>query len=110
MKTKFFTYLVLCFLLSSLQSQAHVWALTLNGGGFSQCAIIICNSDGTGLNVAHSFHGPAGFHPYGNILMASDGNLYGTCYDGGTYGSCTVFKFDPTGQIYTDVYSFDIMH
>jgi len=110
MKTKFFTYTVLCFLFSAYQSQAHVWALTLNGGGFGMGAIIICNNDGSGLNVAHSFQGPAGYHPYGNILMASDGNLYGTCYDGGTYGSCTVFKFEPTTQIYTDVYSFDIMH
>ena len=110
MKTKFFTYLLLGLLLISYQSNAHVWALTLNGGGFGMGAIIICNNDGTGLNVAHSFQGPAGYHPYGNILMASDGNLYGTCYDGGDYGSCTVFRFDPTAQVYTDVYSFDIMH
>jgi uncharacterized repeat protein (TIGR03803 family) len=109
MKTKFFTYAVLCLVLFSIQSQAHVWMLTTNGGAFSQGAIIICNNNGTGLNVAHSFQSPAGFHPYGNLLMASDGNLYGTCYDGGQFGSCTVFRFEPTTQLYSDVYDFNIV-
>jgi len=107
---KTFTYVVLFLFLSSFQTQAHVWALTWGGGAFSQGAIIICNSDGTGLNVAHSFQSPAGFHPYGNLLLASDGNLYGTCFDGGLFGSCTVFRYAPTTQIYTDVYSFDIIN
>lgn len=109
MKTKFFTYAVFCLVLFTIQSHAHVWMLTTNGGAFGQGAIIICNNNGTGLNVAHSFQSPDGFHPYGNLLMASDGNLYGTCYDGGQFGSCTVFRFEPTNQLYTDVYDFNII-
>jgi uncharacterized repeat protein (TIGR03803 family) len=111
MKTKLLlSIFAAMFIVTAAHSQSHVWGLTLNGGGASQGAIIVSNSDGTGLNVAHSFQGPAGFHPYGNLLLASDGNLYGTCYDGGTYGSCTIFKYEPSTGIYTDVYSFDIVH
>src|SRR6185295_9777043 len=97
MKTKLLlsSILVALFTISIANAQSHVWALTLNGGGASQGSIIVCNNDGTGLNVAHSFQGPDGYHPYGNLLCASDGNLYGTCYDGGCYGSCTIFRLIP---------------
>lgn len=112
MKTKLFfsTIILILFAFASSHAQTHVWALTLNGGAFNQGAIVISNNDGTGLNVAHSFQSPAGYHPYGNLLSASDGNLYGTCYDGGTYGSCTIFRLAPGTGIYTDVVSFDIVH
>jgi uncharacterized repeat protein (TIGR03803 family) len=43
-------------------------------------------------------------------LYASDGNLYGTCYDGGSFASCTIFRLNPSTCVYTDVVSFDITH
>jgi len=111
MKTKLLSSIFVAFLaFTNANSQSHLWALTLNGGGASMGSIIVCNDNGTGLNVAHSFQGPAGYHPYGNLLCASDGNLYGTCYDGGLFGSCTIFRLIPSTGIYTDVVSFDIVH
>src|SRR5579871_647513 len=48
----------------------------------------------------YSFQGGTtdGLNPYGGLIQASDGNLYGTCYEGGAYGyGGTVFKITPSG-------------
>src|ERR1041384_2021658 len=112
MKTKLFISSVLFyfFILNNVNAQSSLWGMTLNGGAYGLGAIVHANSNGTGLSVAHSFQSPAGFHPYGNLLYASDGNLYGTCYDGGSFASCTIFRLNPSTNAYTDVVSFDITH
>ncbi len=52
-----------------------------------------------------------GSTPLASLIQASDGNLYGTTYNGGTNatscnGGCgTIFKITPTGQL-TTVYNF----
>jgi uncharacterized repeat protein (TIGR03803 family) len=112
MKTKLLFQGIMLVLLTAgyVQSQSQQWATTLNGGLYGQGAIVQASSNGTGFTVAHSFQYPAGFHPYGDLLLASDGNLYGTCYDGGSFASCTCYRFDPSTGAYTDVYDFDITH
>jgi uncharacterized repeat protein (TIGR03803 family) len=51
-----------------------------------------------------------GKHPYAGLILASDGNFYGTTFNGGNYsasasGSGTVFKITPDGAL-TTLYSF----
>jgi len=41
-------------------------------------------------------------------MQASNGQLYGTCYLGGQYASCTCDRFDPVTGTYYDIYDFDI--
>jgi uncharacterized repeat protein (TIGR03803 family) len=50
--------------------------------------------------------------PSGSLIQGSDGNFYGTTYEGGTSTNCgvgvgcgTVFRFSPNGS-YTSLYSF----
>ncbi len=57
-----------------------------------------------------------GFFPVGGVILALDGNFYGTTRDGGSnktcgngYGCGTVFKLTPEG-ILTTLYSFDGLH
>jgi uncharacterized repeat protein (TIGR03803 family) len=53
-----------------------------------------------------------GATPYGGLVQATDGNFYGTTYQGGALGNCgglygcgTVFKITPGGTL-TTLYSF----
>ncbi len=46
-----------------------------------------------------------GAYPEARLLLGSDGNFYGTTYQGGANGSGTVFKITPTGKL-TTLYSF----
>jgi uncharacterized repeat protein (TIGR03803 family) len=56
--------------------------------------------------VLYSFAGGSdGQHPYADVIQGSDGNFYGTTYDGGANGLGTVFKLTPSGTE-TVLYSF----
>ena len=56
--------------------------------------------------VLYSFKGPPdGDLPLSGVIRDADGNLYGTDYEGGTYGYGTVFKVDTKGNE-TVLYSF----
>ena len=43
--------------------------------------------------------------PYGGLIQATNGNLYGTTLAGGTSGTGTVFEITPAGQL-TTLYKF----
>jgi uncharacterized repeat protein (TIGR03803 family) len=52
------------------------------------------------FDVLHPFtDGVDGASPYAALIQATDGNFYGTAYDGGTAGVGTVFKMTPTGTL-----------
>jgi len=46
-----------------------------------------------------------GMRPMGGLLQSSDGNFYGTTYQGGLFGAGTVFKITPAGTL-TTIYDF----
>lgn len=64
-------------------------------------------------SVLHTFVGTDGSYPYDNMILGSDGNLYGTTLYGGNVtgnvcsgnGCGTVFKITPQGK-FTSLYSF----
>jgi uncharacterized repeat protein (TIGR03803 family) len=58
----------------------------------------------------HSFDGTDGYYPVSPVVQATDGNFYGTTYEGGTGKTSpvgTVFKLTPEGML-TTLHSFDI--
>ncbi|HEY4902636.1 MAG TPA: choice-of-anchor tandem repeat GloVer-containing protein [Candidatus Sulfotelmatobacter sp.] len=52
-----------------------------------------------------SFDGTDGALPYAGVVQGTDGNFYGTTYNGGSYGYGTVFKISAVGKL-SSLYSF----
>ena len=59
------------------------------------------------VQVAHDFAGGAtdGASPEGGLILATDGNFYGTTSGGGAFGGGTIFRMTPSGTI-TVLHSF----
>jgi uncharacterized repeat protein (TIGR03803 family) len=87
---------------------------TTFAGGYSYCALQGCGTifkittSGT-LTTLYWFSGADGYSPYAGLVQGSDGNFYGTTYNGGAYcpphGCGTVFKISASGML-TTLYSF----
>ena len=111
MKSKLLLKFTLLLLPGMLHAQVQqMWAVTAGGGTSFEGTIISMNPDGTGLSVVYSYSCSAtsGCLPIGNLLQASNGQLYGACYHGGQYGSCTIDRYDPVTGTYYDIYDFGI--
>ena len=57
------------------------------------------------ITTLHNFVGTDGQWPEGQLIQASDGNLYGTTGEGGANGGGTIFKISLAGTL-TTLYSF----
>src|SRR6202040_4182824 len=104
-------------------SDGNLYGTTINGGGStgsagcpSGCGTVYeLSKDSNGnftFTVLHSFKGGTtdGSTPYGGVIQASDGNLYGTTTAGGTINFGTVYELskDSNGNfiIFTILRSF----
>ncbi|MBV9961352.1 MAG: T9SS type A sorting domain-containing protein [Parafilimonas sp.] len=73
---------------------------TTYGGGTNSNGTIFKITTGGKFTVVRQLNGATdGSYPQSDLLLASDGSLYGTCSSGGQFGSGTIFK------ISTGVYS-----
>jgi uncharacterized repeat protein (TIGR03803 family) len=88
----------------------QLFGTTTEGGVANQGTIFKISPDGTGFTTVFNFAEPEGWSPRGNLMQASNGKLYGTCYEGGDYLSCTIYCYDPAADTCYDVYDFDITH
>ncbi|HUA14889.1 MAG TPA: choice-of-anchor tandem repeat GloVer-containing protein [Verrucomicrobiae bacterium] len=87
-----------------MDAAGNLYGTTAEGGGgdctalgYSGCGTVF-KLDTSGVEtVLHSFAGEPtdGAIPYAGLTLGSDGNLYGTTYNGGTANAGTVFKIVP---------------
>ena len=79
-------------------SDGNLYGTTNNGGSVNFGVAYELSKDASGnftvFTVLHSFNGGAtdGLSPYGGLIQASDGNLYGTTYDGGSVNIGTAYE------------------
>src|SRR6185437_4251066 len=87
----------------------NLYGTTQKGGASGYGTVFRVNSSKGTETVLHVFAGGTGdgSYPYGGLIQASDGNLYGTTQQGGASGSGTVFRINPTTGATSIVYSFE---
>lgn len=70
-------------------------------------SIFRLNIESHELTTLVSFDGANGKNPMGDLLIAPDGNLYGTTNMGGIYDKGTIFEFSTTTNSFKSLASFD---
>jgi uncharacterized repeat protein (TIGR03803 family) len=87
---------------------ANLYGTTLEGGAIGGGTVFKITPTGT-LTTLYSFCSQEGcsdgLDPFGGLVLATDGNFYGTTDAGGAEGFGTIFKITPTGTL-TTLYSF----
>ncbi len=76
-----------------------------NPGCGEGCGVVfkLTHSGGSWTETDYAFTGGSdGGYPYGQVLLGSDGNLYGATRLGGAYGSGTVYQLTPSGSGWTE--------
>jgi uncharacterized repeat protein (TIGR03803 family) len=91
-----------------LATNGNFYGTTQSGGSVGAGTLFKITPSGT-LTTLHNFTnaGADGGLPAGALIQATDGNLYGTTWTGGTNNDGTVFKMTPSGTL-TTLHSFDM--
>jgi uncharacterized repeat protein (TIGR03803 family) len=98
-----------------LAADGNFYGTTAGYGGsnedctFGPCGTVFKITSGGTLTTIHSFDGTDGSSPYAGLIQATDGNLYGTTFGGGTNGNGTIFKITSAGTL-TTLHRFDGTH
>jgi uncharacterized repeat protein (TIGR03803 family) len=91
-----------------LATNGELYGITTAGGASGKGTVFKITPSGT-LATLHSFcadNGCAdGSYPYAGLILAANGDLYGTTKAGGATGNGTVFEITPSGAL-TTLYSF----
>jgi uncharacterized repeat protein (TIGR03803 family) len=97
-----------------LDSSGDLYGTTVGGGSGTGCGNAGCGivfeltpqaGEAWAETALHSFskNGTDGLYPLAGLIFDAAGNLYGTTYQGGSYGTGTVFELTPTaGGIWTE--------
>ncbi len=92
-------------------SDGKLYGMTAYGGagtspGFSLGVGVIFSFDPVTLSYTklYDFDGVNGMRPFGSLMQASDGKLYGMTQDNGVNFGGVIFSFNPLTSTYTKVY------
>ena len=89
-------------------TDGNFYGTTNQGGPHSEGTVFKITPTGT-VTLLHSFYGGGytdGEYPEAGLVQGTDGNFYGTTYEGGADAEGTVFQITPTGTI-TLLHSFE---
>jgi len=105
---KQFILLIACIQISlSSFAQKHLWGMSAAKGAVYG-TIFRTDSAGNGYTDIYTFTSPLyGTDPYGSLLKALDGNLYGLTSRGGAFNFGVIFRINPVTGIYSKLHDFD---
>ena len=89
----------------ALGDDGNFYGTALQGGANPTLGAIFKITPAGAITLLHSFDGTHGANPYAPLMQASDGNLYGTTFNGGQYDSGVIFEVSPAG-VFTDLHDF----
>jgi uncharacterized repeat protein (TIGR03803 family) len=93
----------------TLGTDGNFYGTAYQGGTAGSGTVFMITPSGT-LTVLHNLKSSTdGGSPYGAPVQGTDGNFYGTTYNGGSKGYGTVYKMTPAGTL-TVLYPFDHTH
>ena len=76
------------------------------GGGSLYGTVFAINTDGSGFTNLYNFTGGSdGAYPWAGLVLSGN-TLYGTTWDGGSFGNGTVFAIGTDGTDFTNLYTF----
>ncbi|MDB5280717.1 MAG: Por secretion system C-terminal sorting protein [Ferruginibacter sp.] len=92
-------------------SDGKLYGMTINGGTGNNGVIFSYDPRTSQYTKLKDFQGIDGAHPYGSLLEASDGKLYGMTTYGGTNGSGAasgvLFSYAPASSTFTKMMDFN---
>ena len=88
-------------------SDGKLYGMTYSGGSSGAGVIFSFDPSSSTYTKLKDFDGTNGGNPYGSLMQASDGKLYGMTAQGGSSGAGVIFSFDPSSSTYTKLKDFD---
>ena len=84
-----------------------LYGMTLSGGSNNAGVIFSFDPSSSTYTKLKDFDNASGNFPYGSLMQANDGKLYGMTTRGGSSDAGVIFSFDPSSSIYTKLKDFD---
>ncbi len=91
-----------------LDGVGNLYGTTYSGGAWGAGTVFKLRTDGSRLEVLHSFVGGVseGWSPYGPLLLDGAGTLFGTTKSGGEWYAGTLFRLNTDGNGFANLHSF----
>ena len=87
-------------------SNGLLYGLTESGGDFNKGTLFSFNIETKALQVLHHFNGANGRSPYGSLVEATNGKLYGVTESGGSSDYGTIFSYAPGSEGFKLLHEF----
>ncbi len=88
-------------------TDGKLYGMTVGGGANNSGVLFQYDISTDTYTKEYDFNGTNGRNPYGSLMQASDGNLYGMASNGGANGKGVIFKYDLFANVYTNKFDFD---
>jgi uncharacterized repeat protein (TIGR03803 family) len=95
------------FIALTINAQTELWGATLQGGQHQAGVIFKTDGSGNNFSVKHDFDSINGNIPFGPLLLALDGKLYGVTTAGGLHDKGVLFQYNLITNTYTKKVDFD---